>query len=214
MNYGDFIYGWSQYSTADFTQELAVSLTSAQTSFTASVTKVIQSQFITYPDSQVIGDVIRVRLAQIDVQPVSSFSATVYKVESISLDVGASSGVTVTGIKILLPDSDISVSSSVSASGIRIFSLGQVSQATSGFTGSANFLSNVYATMISESSAGISTTVKYSAGMESSGDASVNWAIDLLYNKETKDNETYSTIVKGSDLYTVQTKQNEDYEVI
>lgn len=211
MLYGQFLYGWSDYSTANLTIEQAVSLTVSSSQFSAVVEKVLQGSITVYPLSSLNSDVYRVRSGSLTIDGSSQVDASV----SLMLD---GSGV-ISGQSILLSDIvrlrqvDMLTQgqSGTTALGIKIMFNGLDINATSAFAGTGNFLSNVNATSDSISQISSLINVTYSSEFNSQCNSSILCNPELMYNIYTKDNETYTPAIKDNELYTVVTKDNEVY---
>ena len=214
MLYGQFLYGWSNYSTADFTEELAVSLTNGTASFNASVTKVTQAIFVSGGQSDFDGDIIRVRLAISQVDGISSTQSAAGLILDGDAGISIASSLSLNGERVRLADGDIDSLSAMSSVAIRLFSLKYLGGSDSTTTAQANFISYISGSLAGDSVLTFTPNVEYSVSMDITSSCGVTGDIKLLYNNYTKDNESYTDINNGSDAYTVIPKQNESYEVI
>lgn len=211
MKYGQFIYGWREYSTADFTEELAASLTNSVSAFNASVTRLLQAEYISFPDStgQALGE--RLRTTVYLSSPESNTSFNVYKVVGIDLSASSGSTVSLGGVRLRTSPASITGASTANFNVYKMMSLEMESDSVTSGTITANFLTNASASLDEVSTATILVNMTYDGDFNSTVSGELLPTIEMLYNIDNPENESYTVLSKENETYTPISKGNETY---
>ena len=164
MNYGQFLYGWSEYSTADLTTKDAVSLTASGSQFSASVEKILVAVTTISPSLTVGAEVYRVRDVDLSSDATSAtITAPIVIREAITL-MDADSATQGDTDRLRTVSLSADGSASVSGDIYRIQHIDLSGDAQSALTAQGNFLSNVSASLDGVSQTEFTPNVTYSDG--------------------------------------------------
>ena len=211
MKYGQFIYGWREYSTADFTEELAASLTNSVSAFNANVTRLLQAEYISFPDSSGQTTVDRLRTVVYLAPAQSDTSFNVYKVVGIDLSSDSASTVSLGGVRLRTSPMGVSGASTTDFNVYKVMSMDMQSDSTASSSITANFLTNAEASLDGVSASSILVNMTYDSDMESRVRGALLPTIEMLYNIDNPENESYTVLSKENETYTPISKGNETY---
>lgn len=214
MNYGQFLYGWSEYSTADLTTKDAVSLTASGSQFSASVEKILVAVTTISPQLTVGAEVYRVRDVDLSSDATSdTVTAPIVIREAITL-MDADSATQGDTDRLRTVSLSADGSASVSGDIYRIQHIDLSSDAQSALTAQGNFLSNVSASLDGVSQVEFIPNVTYSADFTVNANNDIIFNIEYLYVDLDKDNESWSQVTPDDGTWQQITKGSESWTEI
>lgn len=215
IGYGNFIYGHGAYSTQQYGEDLASAVITSSASQSFDVIRIRQIELTSASSTAQQSTADKIKPISTSQYQTSSSSIAVSRERLFNLGMQVNS--TASGTADKIKELGVDIASSASGSYFAQVQSGSSQSeqtAISGYTAYGEIIRVAQSEQIAESISSQLAGVIYYANIDMSQVGNFNANLDILYTQDSKDNETYSTIVKGSDLYTVQTKQNENYEVI